>query len=177
MISGESDKPDYAGFEDGFRAGVDHVDEREGTDTRVIADYTDYDRNTARERALAQREQDADVVYAATGDSEATEETIKVARAERMDVVGQDVDISEAFPSGKRSILTSIVYRPDKAVTRLIDKYHKEGALHGSLPLGIAAEVIDYTGANSQLGDATRRTLEDIKRAIKSRSPTIDIPS
>jgi basic membrane protein A and related proteins len=163
-------------FEAGYKAGVDYINETEGKDVKVVADYAGTtiqaftDPAKGRELALKQIGQGADVLYHAAGST--GNGMIAEAAANQKYAIGVDSDQSlTASPAEQKWILTSMLKRVDVAVQSTIEKFVAGQLTEGSVQsFGVKEGGVDYAKNEFNkelLGDMTTQ-LDEIKEKIAS---------
>jgi basic membrane protein A and related proteins len=163
-------------FEAGYKAGVEYINETEGKDVKVVADYAGTtiqaftDPAKGRELALKQIGQGADVLYHAAGST--GNGMIAEAAANQKYAIGVDSDQSlTASPAEQKWILTSMLKRVDTAVQATIERFVAGQLTEGSVQsFGVKEGGVDYAKNEFNkelLGDMTTQ-LDEIKEKIAS---------
>ncbi len=155
-------------FQAGFEAGVQAAN----ADVEVLSNYTGSfnDPSAGREAALAMYDNDADIIYHASGNTGTG--VFQAAQEEGRYAIGVDRDQSITKDSYADVILASMVKRVDTAVFTAIESVVNDDFQGGGVvPLGLAEEGVGIVYGQS-LGDSVS---DEVKSAIEdSRQGIID---
>jgi len=161
-------------FQAGYQAGVAWANKEKGKNVKVLVDYIGTtvqaftDPAKARELAIKQISEGADVLFHAAGNS--GNGMIDVCREKQKLAIGVDSDqsLTTSNPANRQWILTSMLKRVDNSVKKAVDDYAAGKFSGGAEALGLAEGGVDY--AQNQynkalLGDIPT-TLDQVKQQI-----------
>jgi len=165
---GGMDVPLIRRFDMGFKAGARHIRKDVQVFSNFVGVTVDSWNNPpkAKELALAQYNNDVDVIYVAAGASNAG--VFDAAGAKSRYAIGTDSNQNGMRPG---RVLTSILKRIDVAVFQTISDVRDGKFTAGKMEFGVANGGIDYAVDRHNEGVLTpelRARLDDIKRQIAS---------